>query len=141
MYTKRTFRCECQYVSSLQKMSNNCLVTSLLARLQSITYNEQDYTCVHFCLYKHLVSDCGLPKQFPNGVISFKETTNTSNAVMAEVRCNTGYEPSTPVITCTTSGMWGNASCNAIGVYDYFHPFCITMIWKLYHMMLGFEIS
>ena len=71
---------------------------------------------MHLRLYKHLVSDCGLPKPMQKENISLRETTNTSYGAMADVSCNTGYEPSTPQITCTTSGLWENASCHAIGI-------------------------
>ncbi|KAH3725443.1 hypothetical protein DPMN_051287, partial [Dreissena polymorpha] len=57
--------------------------------------------------------DCGLPKPMPNGNTSLRDPTNTSYGAMSDVSCNTGYEPTTPQITCTTSGTWENASCNA----------------------------
>ena len=111
------------------------------APLQSIAHNEKDIMCVPFRLYKHLVSECDLPKSMPNGNISLRDPKNTSYGAIADVSCNTGYEPTTPQITCTTSGTWENASCNARGMFYYFFSICFTMIWNVYYIMLGFEIA
>jgi len=78
------------------------------------------------------LTDCGTLPTIDNGAYVLVDSSNTTYGAPASVHCNTGYNSSIDVITCTENGTWSDAQCLAVGKCVLLNDWCIMGTYYQY---------